>query len=73
MGIFRTILVFAIAFAIFIAWKKVTTNRKPNHSVRNIQTVRCAHCGMHLAKSSALAYQAEWFCNRNHKDAHYSH
>ena len=69
MGIVRILVVVAIGFAIFWAWKRISElNQSSTPRVRNIQSVRCAQCGVHLAEYNAIPYRSEWFCSESHRN-----
>ena len=42
-------------------------NQAAEKITRNTRMVRCAHCGVHLPKGSALASGEQWYCSLEHQ------
>ena len=70
MGIFRLIILLAIAFfayRLFMAWKR--SSQRPTEKQRPEQVesvVRCHHCQLHIPENEAIEYQGRYYCSQKH-------
>lgn len=65
-----------IAFGVWVVYRIL---KNYGRSVRQDQAppagtgedmVRCAHCGVHLPRSEAIASQGEFYCTNEHRQLH---
>jgi uncharacterized protein len=62
-----------LALAVYVAWKwmqraSVTRVSQPKPREMSAQAmVSCAHCGMHVPQSDALALDGRYFCSDEHR------
>jgi len=62
-----------LALAVYIAWKwlqraSVTQGVQPKPRATSAQAmVSCAHCGLHVPQSDALAVDGRYFCSDEHR------
>lgn len=67
MGLFRLLFWFALIAAGLWLWRKAqrppsTRQQEPD----SVPMVRCAQCGVHLPRQSALHSQNHWYCSQQH-------
>jgi len=68
----KYLLLLVLLLIVWWAWKKRAgedrggSDQKPRTPER---MVRCAHCGVHLPESDALAADDAYFCNEAHRRA----
>lgn len=62
-----------LALAVYVAWKwvqraSVARTSQPKPRAASAQAmVSCAHCGLHLPQSDALAVSGRYFCSDEHR------
>ncbi|WP_339511530.1 PP0621 family protein [Pseudomonas sp. RL_15y_Pfl2_60] len=69
MGLFRLLLVLAIAATVYWLWRRYIRARnaaKPVAPGKPEPMVRCAHCGVHLPREHAKNNGPQWFCSTEH-------
>ena len=67
MGLFRLLFWFALIAAGIWLWRKAQGAASPTHKEPDsLPMVRCAHCGVHLPRQSALQNQNRWYCSQQH-------
>jgi len=67
----KYLLLLALAAALWWHWRKGRDAAvPPPEAPRPVERmVRCAHCGVHLPESDALADGGAHYCNAAHRDA----
>lgn len=74
------ILLFWVGFRLWQYWQTIANKNQSNpNQAKNNQTnqnqdsseamVRCAECGVHLPKSSAIKDGEHYFCSHEHQDS----
>lgn len=68
MGLFRLLLLLAIIAAAFWLWRRLAAppRRRDDTSADPTPMVRCAHCGVHVPRTLALAQADNWYCSQAH-------
>lgn len=64
----RLLILIALCAAAWWLWRSFTRPKKPSPpaSPQAQPMVRCAHCGVHVPQSEALAHDNRWYCSRAH-------
>ena len=57
----------AFAFWLWRRFQQPTTGTETATEPETKPMVRCAHCGVHLPKGSALATGEQWYCSPEHQ------
>lgn len=67
----KYLLLLALGALLWWHWRKARDGAvPPSETPRPVERmVRCAHCGVHLPESDALADGARHYCNAAHRDA----
>jgi uncharacterized protein len=70
MGLFRLIIILAIAYVayrLFTAWQRSSSQqprKKDPEQVENV--VRCHYCKLHIPETEAIEYQGRYYCSTQH-------
>ena len=56
-----------VAWAVLRAWARGAPPPRAERPAEDM--VRCAHCGLNLPRSSALAAGSDWYCGEPHRRA----
>ena len=57
----------ALAFWLWRRFQQPTSRAETAAEPETTPMVRCAHCGVHLPKGSALAAGEQWYCSPEHQ------
>ena len=57
----------ALAFWLWRRFQQPTSRAETAAEPESTPMVRCAHCGVHLPKGSALATGEQWYCSPEHQ------
>lgn len=57
----------ALAFWLWRRFQQPTSRAETAAEPETTPMVRCAHCGVHLPKGSALATGEQWYCSPEHQ------
>ena len=57
----------ALAFWLWRRFQQPTSRAETAAEPETTPMVRCAHCGVHLPKDSALATGEQWYCSPEHQ------
>ena len=57
----------ALAFWLWRRFQQPTSRAETAAEPETTPMVRCAHCGVHLPKGSALATGEQWYCSLEHQ------
>ena len=57
----------AFAFWLWRRFQQPTSRAETAAEPETTPMVRCAHCGVHLPKGSALATGEQWYCSPEHQ------
>ena len=66
------IIALAVALLLWLLFGRAGRRDKPSRSTRRggaEDMVSCAHCGVHLPRSEALAARSLHYCSASHRDA----
>lgn len=70
MGLFRLLFWIALIATAIWLWRRLAKpragKRAPEKATEAPPMVRCAHCGVHVPASGALANADRWYCSRQH-------
>ncbi|HCP53330.1 MAG: hypothetical protein CMK72_18225 [Pseudomonadaceae bacterium] len=67
MGLFRLILIIAIAAAGYWLFRRITRPARPKTKANAAKPmVRCAHCNLYLPQEQALEQNSRWYCSKKH-------
>ena len=62
--------VLAVVYAVWRAQRRASAPRQGNTQRPSLaptqDMVRCAHCGVHLARQDALQQDGQWYCGQEH-------
>ena len=62
------LIIAAVWLVVFLLRRKLSAPRAENPTIREVRTVRCAHCGMHVPESEAVRSQGHDFCSLEHRN-----
>jgi len=74
MNLARLVIVAAVVWLAIYALRRIRQYLTPPKkaaapgSAKNM--VRCAHCGLHLPESEAIADRGQYFCSQEHRRQH---
>ena len=57
----------ALAFWLWRRFQQPTSRAETAAEPKTTPMVRCAHCGVHLPKGSALTTGEQWYCSPEHQ------
>ncbi len=57
----------ALAFWLWRRFQQPTSRAETAAEPETTPMVRCAHCGVHLPKDSALTAGEQWYCSPEHQ------
>ena len=57
----------ALAFWLWRRFQQPTSRAETAAEPETTPMMRCAHCGVHLPKGSALATGEQWYCSPEHQ------
>ena len=57
----------ALAFWLWRRFQQPTSRAETAAEPKTTPMVRCAYCGVHLPKGSALATGEQWYCSPEHQ------
>jgi len=67
MGLFRLLFWIAVIAAAVWLWRRLSRPTRPTPKQDSaVPMVRCAHCGVHVPRTQALAQGERWYCSRAH-------
>ena len=69
MGLGRLLIIVIIIWLGYLLYKRIIASsaqkKKPRHpSIKN--TVRCAHCQLHIPEHEALFHNGRYYCSQQH-------
>ncbi|MCG8487236.1 MAG: hypothetical protein MI756_07180 [Chromatiales bacterium] len=69
MGL-KTILFVLAIWGIYLIVRHLVRQRSTDQSatreVKSVESVKCAHCGLHLPKTEAVVKKGVYFCSKEH-------
>jgi uncharacterized protein len=76
MGLFRLLLLGAAIYVIYTLIRRLGAAKPQighSHPADYSDTVRCAHCGVHMPRDRALrSRDGHYYCTPEHRDANHS-
>lgn len=68
----RILILLAIGLLLYIIISSLVRKSKnpPSSAVDSERMVRCEHCGLHIVEKEALEDNRQYFCSREHLEAH---